>query len=201
VSDLRTNPAARAQPDRTVLQQDQAMSASRPDMTNLQPTIWRSSNSRQSEFGCTLISPRPSPRLTYRRLARLHARPNPRASAGSMCRSARSSARSSPSCWRKSCASVLAQRRSAGTTSSTAYCWWSSSSSCQGDFRQQRREAESAPQACEKTATLTDRVHRGNRQNPHVSDLILIKSRWKLPVPEDNGRLVVIVAHLGIAGG
>ena len=32
----------------------------RPDMTNSQPTIWRSSNSRQSEFGCALTSPRPS---------------------------------------------------------------------------------------------------------------------------------------------
>ena len=29
----------------------------------------------------------------------------------------------------------------------------------------------------------------------------LVESRWKLPVPEDDGRLVVIVAHLGIAGG
>src|ERR1700730_11171548 len=29
-------------------------------MTNSQPTIWRSSNSRQSEFGCALMSPRPS---------------------------------------------------------------------------------------------------------------------------------------------
>jgi GntR family transcriptional regulator/MocR family aminotransferase len=28
-------------------------------MTNPQPTIWRSSNSRQSEFGCVLMSPRP----------------------------------------------------------------------------------------------------------------------------------------------
>lgn len=29
-------------------------------MTNAQPTIWRSTNSRQSEFGCVLMSPRPS---------------------------------------------------------------------------------------------------------------------------------------------
>jgi transposase len=32
---------------------------SRPDMTNSRPTIWRSSNSHQSEFGCALMSPRP----------------------------------------------------------------------------------------------------------------------------------------------
>jgi len=30
------------------------------DMTSSQPTIWRSSNSHQSEFGCVLMSPRPS---------------------------------------------------------------------------------------------------------------------------------------------
>jgi hypothetical protein len=29
-------------------------------MTNSQPTIWRSSNSHQSEFGCVLMSPRPN---------------------------------------------------------------------------------------------------------------------------------------------
>jgi hypothetical protein len=29
-------------------------------MTNSQPTIWRSSSSHQSEFGCVLTSPRPS---------------------------------------------------------------------------------------------------------------------------------------------
>lgn len=33
---------------------------SRPDMTSSQPTIWRSLNSHQSEFGCALMSPRPS---------------------------------------------------------------------------------------------------------------------------------------------
>ena len=38
------------------------------------------------------------------------------------------------------------------------------------------------------------------RQDPHASDLILVERRRKLPVPEDNGRLVVIVTHLGIAG-
>ncbi|MEH2489042.1 transposase [Bradyrhizobium sp. AZCC 2230] len=32
---------------------------SRPDMTNSRSTIWRSSNSHQSEFGCALMSPRP----------------------------------------------------------------------------------------------------------------------------------------------
>jgi transposase len=32
---------------------------SRPDMTNSQPTIWRSSNSHQSGFGCVLMSPCP----------------------------------------------------------------------------------------------------------------------------------------------
>ena len=31
----------------------------RLDMTSSQPTIWRSSDSRQSEFGCVLMSPRP----------------------------------------------------------------------------------------------------------------------------------------------
>src|SRR6202011_5136657 len=30
---------------------------------NSQPTIWRSSNSHQSEFGCVLMSPRPSTTL------------------------------------------------------------------------------------------------------------------------------------------
>jgi len=42
--------------------------ASRPDRTNSQPTIWRSSNSHQSEFGCALMSPRPgwSPRTRRR---------------------------------------------------------------------------------------------------------------------------------------
>ena len=30
-----------------------------PDMTSSQPTVWRSSNSHQSEFGCVLMSPRP----------------------------------------------------------------------------------------------------------------------------------------------
>jgi transposase len=34
--------------------------ASRPDMTNSRLTIWHSSNSHQSEFGCALMSPRPS---------------------------------------------------------------------------------------------------------------------------------------------
>jgi ABC-type branched-subunit amino acid transport system permease subunit len=58
-----------------------------------------------------------------------------------------------------------------------------------------------ATQAGEKSAALADRIHRGSRQNPHIPDLILVESRWKLPVPEDNGRLVVIVTHLGIAGG
>src|SRR5271154_2789812 len=29
-------------------------------MTSSQPTIWHSSNSHQSEFGCVLMSPRPS---------------------------------------------------------------------------------------------------------------------------------------------
>ena len=33
---------------------------SRPDMTSSQPTIWHSSNSHQSEFGCVLMGPRPS---------------------------------------------------------------------------------------------------------------------------------------------
>jgi transposase len=32
---------------------------SRPDTTNSLPTIWRSSNSHQSVFGCALMSPRP----------------------------------------------------------------------------------------------------------------------------------------------
>jgi hypothetical protein len=32
--------------------------ASRPDTTNSRPTIWRSSNSHQSGFGCALMSPR-----------------------------------------------------------------------------------------------------------------------------------------------
>src|SRR3979490_203714 len=36
---------------------------SRPDTTNSQPTIWRSSNSHQSEFGYALTSPRPSTTL------------------------------------------------------------------------------------------------------------------------------------------
>jgi transposase len=31
-----------------------------PDTTNSQPTIWRSSNTHRSEFGYTLMSPRPS---------------------------------------------------------------------------------------------------------------------------------------------
>ena len=43
---------------RTVLQQDQTMS--RPDTTSSQPTIWRSSSSHQSAFGCALMRPRPS---------------------------------------------------------------------------------------------------------------------------------------------
>jgi hypothetical protein len=36
---------------------------SRPDMTSSQPTIWCSSSSHQSEFGCVLLSPRPSTTL------------------------------------------------------------------------------------------------------------------------------------------
>jgi hypothetical protein len=36
------------------------VAVSRPDMTSSQPTIWHSSNSHQSEFGCVLMSPRPS---------------------------------------------------------------------------------------------------------------------------------------------
>jgi transposase len=32
---------------------------SRPDTTNSRPTIWPSSNSHQSAFGCALMSPRP----------------------------------------------------------------------------------------------------------------------------------------------
>src|SRR3979490_3168393 len=36
---------------------------SRPDTTNSQPTIWRSLNSHQSEFGDALMSPRPSTTL------------------------------------------------------------------------------------------------------------------------------------------
>ena len=39
----------------------------RPDMTSSQPTIWRSSNSHQFEFGCVPMSPRP-------RLVRQHSR-------------------------------------------------------------------------------------------------------------------------------
>jgi transposase len=37
-----------------------SVGVSRPDMTNSRPTIWRSLNSHQSEFGCALMSPRPS---------------------------------------------------------------------------------------------------------------------------------------------
>jgi hypothetical protein len=37
-----------------------SVGVSRPDMTNSRPTIWRSLNSHQSEFGCALTSPRPS---------------------------------------------------------------------------------------------------------------------------------------------
>jgi hypothetical protein len=37
-----------------------SVGVSRPDTTNSQLTIWRSSNSHQSEFGCVLMSPRPS---------------------------------------------------------------------------------------------------------------------------------------------
>jgi hypothetical protein len=96
---------------------------------------------------------------------------------------------------------VLAPGRVGWDNLSTACCWRSSSSSCPRDFRQHRRKGESVPQAGEESAALTDRVRRGSRQDPHVSDLILVESRWKFPVPEDNGRLVVIVTHLGIAGG
>jgi hypothetical protein len=49
---------SRTEPDRTVLQQDQDVGVSRPDTTNSRRTIWRSSNSPQSEFGCVLMSPR-----------------------------------------------------------------------------------------------------------------------------------------------
>src|SRR6478735_6408319 len=38
-----------------------SVGVSRPDTTNSQLTIWRSSNSHQSEFGCVLMSPRPNP--------------------------------------------------------------------------------------------------------------------------------------------
>jgi hypothetical protein len=52
---------SRAELDRTVLQQDQAMSVCRdPIRQTPRPTIWPSSNSHQSEFGCVLMSPRPS---------------------------------------------------------------------------------------------------------------------------------------------
>ena len=37
----------------------------RPDTTNSQPTIWRSLNSHQSEFGYALMSPRPKHPLKY----------------------------------------------------------------------------------------------------------------------------------------
>jgi len=37
-----------------------SVGVSRPDMTSSQPTIWRLSNSHQFEFGCALMSPRPS---------------------------------------------------------------------------------------------------------------------------------------------
>jgi hypothetical protein len=43
---------------------------SQPDMTNSQPTIWRSSSSHQSEFGCVLTSPRPNRIRRDRNLAR-----------------------------------------------------------------------------------------------------------------------------------
>jgi transposase len=43
-----------------------SVGVSRPDMTNSRPTIWRSLNSHQSEFGCALMSPRPNfNRLKY----------------------------------------------------------------------------------------------------------------------------------------
>ena len=48
-----------AQLDRTVLQQDQAMSACcDPIRQSSRPTIWLSSNSHQFEFGCVLPGPR-----------------------------------------------------------------------------------------------------------------------------------------------
>jgi hypothetical protein len=31
--------------------------------------------------------------------------------------------------------------------------------------------------------------------------MISVEGRWKLTLPEDDRRLVVIVTHLGIAGG
>jgi transposase len=37
-----------------------SVGVARPDMTNSRPTIWRSLNSHQSEFGCAPMSPRPS---------------------------------------------------------------------------------------------------------------------------------------------
>src|SRR4051794_4319374 len=37
--------------------------ASRPDTTNSRPTIWPSSSSHHSEFGCALMSPRPNTTL------------------------------------------------------------------------------------------------------------------------------------------
>jgi transposase len=43
-----------------------SVGVSRPDMTNSRPTIWRSLNSHQSEFGCALMSPRPSTTLADR---------------------------------------------------------------------------------------------------------------------------------------
>jgi hypothetical protein len=51
---------SRTQTGRTVLQQDQAMSVSRPDTTSSQSTIWRSSNLHQSESGYALMSLRPN---------------------------------------------------------------------------------------------------------------------------------------------
>ena len=43
-----------------VLQHGACIGVSRPDTTNSHPTIWRSSNSHQSEFGYALMSPRPN---------------------------------------------------------------------------------------------------------------------------------------------
>jgi len=42
-----------------LLPQTSSVGVSRPDTTNSRPTIWHSSSSHQSAFGCALISPRP----------------------------------------------------------------------------------------------------------------------------------------------
>jgi transposase len=58
---------------------------SRPDTTNSQPTIWRSSNSHQSAFGYALMSPRPSSTAGISATSPARYRPPARSAAG--CRS------------------------------------------------------------------------------------------------------------------